>query len=237
MIKKYLEYVSILPIAVLIVYVVGYLTLSSYLQSISISDAIEFDTKLIKVGILSLFVTLPVILFTFLFNPTAKYDEPNPTLEIVANLFDAYCFIMLFSYCVYNAAYKGGDNSVRVFGMVYLICLLILSQIYNKVALAIKYATVLIILILLIFIATFMTKLPQEYYYFLNQHMLFFGCCIFHIFNKKGFGFQLSRTLVFVLAYCGCVSIFGTFCLVNIKPQFGGENSSSAKYLRLNMIV
>ena len=111
MIEKLTKYTALIPLVAIVVYIVGFIVLSSYLQSFGINENIGLDFNILKLGILFLIITVPIVLFSFATFKVGNYDNISLSEDLINNLNDAQVYTLIYSFslrsCLKMANRKG----------------------------------------------------------------------------------------------------------------------------------
>lgn len=213
----------------IMIYIMGFITITSYLNSLHIVESVSIDGKLLKTGILTLFLIIPLLGFFVTQFKDGNFVDNVPAKLLRITLLIAYIDVFFNNYVMINSV-----NNAQIA----LIFIGLLIGFFEKVFPA-KFEKVkeLISVILLIVILTIAilssfkisTYLPDLSLFAFHGIIILGFLTYFLIIDEKNY-LKTSALFSAFLGIClGCTFLGGRL-LSQIKPQYGGETQ---KYCRL----
>lgn len=232
MTEQFTKYAGLIPLAAILVYILGYISLSAYLQSYGIDENVGLDFHILKLGILLAIIIGPVIFLSF---STFKIDDysraiPEVSEDLINTLHDALGYTILYSLNIAGLLFQYSWD----FSTIFLIVCVMIGFILNKFPLKsiVKYLKGVFIFIPFFFLILFVPNYPligKNGLYFL-QLMVYTLCAILRIYNKKGTTYQTSRIILIIVTCISSGATFGEFLLGDIPRKYGGEQTLTKTY-------
>ena len=240
MIEKITKYAGVLPLLTVAVYLLGYITLNSYLQSFGINENIGLDFKILKLGVLLAIIIVPIILLCYSTFKIGDYSnaEPDVSVDVINTLHDSLGYTIFYSLALGNLLLKPSLELPTYL----MLGFLLMAFIFNKIKINVKFirlvkGTFLIIpFFTFCFLSTSFPTSPKTFLYFL-QMCIFLTCASLRIFNKEGITYQISKIGVMVTTVFYSSALFGAFIVGGISSQYGGEKQvPNTYYLNISEI-
>jgi len=238
MLDKITKYATLLPIAAVVVYILGYITLNSYLTSYGIIENIGLDSKIITAGILLSIIIGPIVLLTYSDFNVGDYSnaDPDVSASVINTLHDALGYTILYSIALGNLLIKPFFDIPTYI----MLGLLLIGLILNKIKIKTVYTKILkgIFIILPFFTlccVTVASPISAKASLYLLQIAIFTTCASLRIFNKEGITFQYSKIGIIVTTICYTSTLFGAFIINRIPAEYGGEKHA-AHYYFINQV-
>lgn len=232
MLEKLTKYTTLIPLVAIIVYIVGFIVLSSYLQSFGINENIGLDFNILKLGIIFLIITVPIILFSFSTFKVGNYDNISLSEDFINNLYDAQIYTLIYSFSISNILFGPRLDKATIL----LLSLLLILIVFNKLKIRkeilqqLKLFLTIIPFFVLCFSMVWLYKVEQKISLYFLQVSIYSSCSLFRIFNKEGITFQLSKIGGIITTSLFSAAFFGQFLLIHIPVKFGGEKKTSNTY-------
>lgn len=232
MIEKLTKYAGLLPLAAIVIYIFGYIILSSYLQSFGINENIGLDFNILKLGILFSIITIPVILFTFSTFKIGNYDNTNLSDHLVNTLHDAQVYTMVFSFSLGNVLFMPSIERSTCLILVFFIIAVIINKLKfsSQIIKPLKVYFTVIPFFVLCFSMVWLFKSDQKINLYFLHLTLYISCSTFRIFNKEEITYQFSKIGIVITTMLFCATFFGKFILINIPTEYGGEKRMPNTY-------
>jgi hypothetical protein len=220
--KQITEYISWAPLIALLIYVTGFICLTSYLQIYNINEIPKFDLKLFKTGIVYLLLTLPIFGWTIPLMITAKRGATTSG-NVIQKLYLSQFYTLIFTTSIIFL-FRWTFDIFRVSLLILALFSLLMSWYEKIVFLGIdihKYLLLVPIATVLLF--KFFD--PSDFnYYELTIHclitfILITSWLMFRETNFRGPGFYT----LFVCAMLYMMVNFGQKVLSGIPRTYGGE--------------
>jgi len=233
MLDKLTKLASTIPLIAVAIYIIGYVSLISYLQSYGISENIGLDFKVLKLGILLTIIIGPVILLAF---ADFKFDdysnaEPDVSETLIHTLHDAYGYTILYTLALCFILIKRNFEHSTIVLLIIMFFALLLNKIKinSRYIKTLKGSYLMISFFIFCLLITWQTITPVATLCLL-QLSVFMFCMVLRIFNKRGQVFQLSRIGSIVTVTFSTAALFGAFLVGNIPEQYGGERKTLITY-------
>jgi hypothetical protein len=211
------------PIAVAVIYIIGYLALGSMLSTYGIYESVAFDIRDVTAGGLFIFLNLPIAIVLFI-----SYQEVTNGKDFYLSLIDVKLKVIPFIFLC--AIYLTPERYSRFHFVVlfYYFGLVVLRYFYKKIPRYIRVSLVLCeYFIPQIILAVFDTMpIPLGSYtlkfYYMFGHLLTQYVILFLVFRNLRSIFYLAISMCIVVNV-EAVLFFGCKLLPNIQRAFGGE--------------
>ncbi|MGI4804277.1 MAG: hypothetical protein ACRYFL_05860 [Janthinobacterium lividum] len=232
MLEKLTKYTALIPLVAIVVYVVGFIVLSSYLQSFGINENIGLDFNILKLGILFLIITIPIVLFSFSTFKVGNYDNINLSEELIINLHDAQIYTLVYSFSLGNILFGPSLDKATILLLSLLFILIVINKlkIRESIQQQLKVYFTAIPFFIFCFSMVWLFKLEQKISLYFLQISIYSSCSLFRIFNKEGVTYQLSKIGGIITTSLFSAAFFGQFLLIYIPVKFGGEKKISNTY-------
>jgi len=233
MLDKLIKFAGLIPLTAIVIYIIGYVSLVSYLQSYGINENIGLDFKVLKLGVLLSIIVGPVIFLSFADFKFGDYTnaEPDVSETVIDTLHDAMGYSIFYSIALGFLLFKD-KMGIPAFVMAGFLAI---GLILNKIKINQRYLKLLkgTFIIVPFFVFCFMsvrwTITPEISLYFL-QLSVFMACAGLRIFNKSGNVYQISKIGTVVIGIFYSATLFGAFIIGSIPDQYGGEKKSLVTY-------
>jgi len=226
MIENLNKYAGIIPIVAIIVYLLGYVSLGSYLNSYGVDESLGLDFAVLRHGMLLSVAIGPVVALCYADFQAGNYDNVDPSTSptLIHNLHDALGYTVLYSLSI-GFVFFG-----RVFDMATAVMLIILAigALLNKLPmnedLRKGLKGLFLISPLFIFTAfTFLLPIGGKVSFYSLQLLIFFGCSCLRIYNKDHNTYQASKVGAALISIVAGAALFGGFVINDIQVRYGGE--------------
>jgi len=233
MIDNLTKYAGIIPIVAIVVYLLGYISLETYLYSYGIDENIGLDFSVLRHGMLLSVIIGPIVALCFADFKSGNYDnvDPGKSETLIHNLHDAMGYTILYTIPLGFVFYgRDMDSSTWI-----MISVLFVSLLLNKirvkpdVAKALKGMFLLCPMVLFC-ILTITFPITGKVALYTLQMLIFFGCSCLRIYNKDHQTYQSSKIGSVVLAVVSGAALFGSYLVTDIPARYGGELRTQTRY-------
>ncbi|WEK35523.1 MAG: hypothetical protein P0Y53_23785 [Candidatus Pseudobacter hemicellulosilyticus] len=215
-----------IPIIGILVYLIGFISLSSYLNSVGINLVPSLDARVLQIGILSFVIQVPPSLFLYFSLKPNILSNKSVQTNFTDSLFNAYGFTLLYSYLLtrYLTDYKGTLWFWLSFAIVFII-----SKYNNKYAYVAKTVLVCGTCFFLLFLL-FFVKVNILYQVILIHQCILFSYLIYIAYAKNNISHQIFSAITLFLAWIISSAFIGSTVVPEIKSQYGGLKILQSKY-------
>ncbi len=220
--KQITDYISWAPLIALLVYITGFICLTSYLQIYNINEIPKFDLKLFKIGIVYLMLTLPIFGWTIpalIVRNRSSSGNNHAIQQLHFSQFYTLIFItsILFLFQWRFDLFRSSILILAIFSL--------LMSLYDKIN-VFKFNVqpyLLLLPIAFVFLLKIFNPSPFNYYdltiHCLTTFLLISSWLTFRNTTLKGPGFYT----LFVCAMLYMMVNFGQRVLNGIPRTYGGE--------------
>jgi hypothetical protein len=233
MLEKLNKYAGLIPLAAIIIYILGYITLNSYLQSYGINENVALDFNILKLGIVIAVIIGPIILLCYSDFKLGDYTNTSPDISdsVINTLHDALGYTIFYSLALGNLLIKVG---LDLPGFI-MTGFLLIGFILNKVKIKPAYSKMLKGIFLIIpFFTLSIVVISQpnstKGYIYLLQLGVFLSCALLRIFNKEGTTYQISKIGTIITSLFFSASLLGAFIIDKVPAEYGGEKIIAHTY-------
>ncbi|WP_316753320.1 hypothetical protein [Pedobacter gandavensis] len=233
MTEQLTKYAGLIPLAAIFVYILGYISLSAYLQSYGIDENIGLDFNILKLGILLSIIIGPVIFLSFSTFKIGDYSNAVPEVSdgLINTLHDALGYTIFYSLNISGLLFKYTWDVPTICMAAFLVIGFILNKVPLKPT-ANKFLKGFFIMVPFFVFLIMILEYPfsgKNGLYFLHI-MVYTACATLRIFNKEGITYQISKIGIMITTILSSSNVFGEFLMDDIPAKYGGEKRLTKTY-------
>jgi len=222
-----------LPAYTVLIYICGYVIMNAYLKQFEINEVSSIDIRHLKSGILFAIIVFPPILLcfrSFKFNDYSNSSGENFNI-LIHDLHNAYGYGIIYSLSLGNILFGLHWNEITI----YLLCVLALSFILNKIDQSKRwliYAKMTILMFTLFGVLHFFVfkniDASSKFYFLIFSSL--FPIIFLRIFIKEDSTYQFSKYIGLIVTLLFSLNFFGAYLIKDVPSQYGGELKKRSKY-------
>jgi len=217
----------------ILIYVFGYISLTSYLQSFGINENIGLDLKIIKLGTLYSIIIAPVVFLSYSTFKIGDYSNSVPDVSkvLIDSLHDALGYTIIYSITLGGLLFNYSFDTPTVILLIVFVIAFCLNKIkINVHIMKLLKSYLLIVPIFALTFCLFKSEATGKYLLYVLQFGVFFSCCGLRIFNKEGITFQMSHIGFAITTLLIAITLFGRYLIIKVPIQYGGELRKLSTY-------